>query len=244
MPLVIAALAVAACGGEEAEGGREITVFAASSLTDAFIEMGQAFSAANPGVDVVFNFGGSSDLVSQIDQGAPADVFISADEATMDRLVAAGDAASEPRIVASNTFEIIVESGNPKGITSVADLAGPGLVVVLCADTVPCGKGAADLLAAAGVTVTPKSLEDKVKGVVTKVTTGEADAGIVFTTDVLAAGGAAQGVAIPADLNVVSKYPIVITAEAPDPDGARAFVEFVAGEQGQRILSSYGFTGP
>ena len=140
--------------------------------------------------------------------------------------------------------EIIVEHGNPKAITGLADLAEPGLIVVLCADTVPCGKGAAKVLENAAVTVTPRSFEDKVKGVVTKVTTGEADAGIVFVTDVRAAGDAAAGVEIPADVNVISNYPVVVTKAAPNPEGAQAFVDFVAGDAGQAILAQYGFLAP
>jgi len=220
-----------------------IVVFAASSLTEAFNEIGAAFHTASPDATVQFNFAGSSDLVTQIGQGAPADVFASADDTNMTKLVDAGEAAGSPVSVAKNTFEIIVEKGNPKGIATVADLAKPGLTVVLCATTVPCGKGAAKVLANAKVSVTPKSLEEKVKGVVTKVTTGEADAGIVFVTDVKAAGNAAQGVEIPADINAVSNYPMVVTKEAKNTS-AQAFIDFVAGPQGQAILASHGFLKP
>ena len=165
----------------------DVVVFAASSLTEAFTEIGEAFAAEHPDANVTFNFAGSGDLVTQITEGAPADVFISADDSNMTKLTDAGENATEPVVVARNTFEIIVEQGNPQGITGVADLAEPDLIVVLCADTVPCGKGALKILENAGVTVTPKSLEEKVKGVVTKVSAGEADAGIVFVTDVSAA---------------------------------------------------------
>lgn len=250
IPFLATAMALTACGGgdDDAAGGGEVSgeivVFAASSLTDAFTEMGAAFSAEHPDATVTFNFAGSSDLVSQINEGAPADVFVSADESNMAKLADADGAAGEPVVVASNTFQIIVEAGNPKGIASLADLTDPDLLVVLCADSVPCGKGAAQILSNAGVTVTPASYEDKVKGVVTKVAAGEADAGIVFVTDVTAAGDAAEGVDIPADVNVISKYPIVVTAEAPNPVVARAFVDFVAGEQGRKILASYGFAEP
>ena len=222
----------------------DITVFAASSLTEAFTEIGTAFQAANPDATVTFNFAGSGDLVTQITQGAPADVFASADESNMTKLTDAAANAGAPVVVARNTFEIVTEAGNPKGITGLADLADPDLLVVLCADTVPCGKGAAKILQNATITLTPVSFEDKVKGVVTKVTTGEADAGIVFVTDVKAAGDAAGGVEIPADVNVISKYPIVVTKDAPEPEAAQAFVDFVASDQGQQILASYGFLAP
>ena len=228
--------------GSTASG--DVVVFAASSLTEAFAEMGDAFTAQNPDATVTFNFAGSGDLVTQITEGAPADVFVSADDANMTKLTDAGENAGDPVAIAKNTFEIIVEKGNPKGITGVADLSNPDLIVVLCADTVPCGKGAAKILANAAVTVTPKSFEDKVKGVVTKVAAGEADAGIVFVTDVLAAGDGAAGVEIPADINVISNYPIVVTKEAPSPEAAQAFVDFVAGDAGKAILAKYGFLTP
>jgi molybdate transport system substrate-binding protein len=145
--------------------------------------------------------------------------------------------------IAKNTMEIIVEKGNPKAIGGVADLGKSDLIVVLCADTVPCGKSAATVLANAAVTVAPASLEDKVKGVVTKVTAGEADAGIVYVTDVNAAGDTADGVEIPADINVINNYPIVVTKEATNAAGAQAFIDFVASDAGQAVLAKYGFLG-
>jgi molybdate transport system substrate-binding protein len=243
--LAIGSLVLAACGSDAASPEKgDIVVFAASSLTEAFKEIGTAFHAANPNTNVTFNFAGSSDLVTQIGQGAPADVFASADDSNMKKLIDAGEASATPVAVAKNTFEIIVEKGNPKGVAAVADLAKPGLIVVLCAPTVPCGKGAATILANAKVVVTPKSLEDKVKGVVTKVTAGEADAGIVYVTDVKAAGDKAAGVEIPANVNTVSKYPMVVTKAAKNAQGAQAFIAFVAGPQGQAILASHGFLKP
>lgn len=247
--LAMAGIAVASCGGDDApqtstSGSAvvgSVVVFAASSLTEAFTAIGTAFQVANPDATVTFNFAGSSDLVTQINEGAPADVYASADDSNMAKLTEAGGNATEPVVAARNTFEIIVAPGNPKGIAGVADLADPDLIVVLCADTVPCGTGAAEVLANAGVTVTPKSYEEKVKGVVTKVTVGEADAGIVFVTDVIAAGDAAARVPIPADVNVVSNYPIVVTKNAPNAAAAQAFVDFVASAEGQAILAKYGF---
>lgn len=221
-----------------------VVVFAASSLTEAFTEIADAFGEQHPDANVTFNFAGSGDLVTQITEGAPADVFVAADDFNMAKVTDAGENATEPVIIARNTFEIIVEQGNPADITGVADLANPDLIVVLCADTVPCGKGALQVLENAGVTVTPKSLEDKVKGVVTKVSAGEADAGIVFVTDVSAAGDLAQGVEIPAEINVISNYPIVVTKAAPNPVAAQAFIDFVASDAGQAILAAHGFLAP
>lgn len=219
-------------------------VFAASSLTEAFTEMAEAFTAEHPDANVVFNFAGSSELVTQIIQGAPADVFVSADDLNMTKLTDAGDNAGDPVAVAKNSFAIIVEKGNPQGIVGLGDLANPDLIVVLCADTVPCGKGATKILENTAVMVTPASFEDKVKGVVTKVTAGEADAGIVFVTDVKAAGDDAEGVEIPADVNVISNYPIVVTKESPNPVAGQVFIDFVASDAGQAILATYGFLAP
>ena len=222
----------------------EVVVFAGSSLTEAFNEMATAFKVDNPDATVTFNFAGSGDLVTQITQGAPADIFVSADDSNMKKLIDAGEAVGEPVDIAKNTTQIIVEPGNPKGVTGVADLAKPDLIVVLCADTVPCGKSAATVLKNAGVTVTPASFEDKVKGVVTKVTAGEADAGIVYVTDVMAAGNAAAGVDVPADINVINNYPMALTKESPNPTTAKAFMDFVASDAGQAILAKYGFLAP
>jgi molybdate transport system substrate-binding protein len=222
----------------------DVVVLAASSLTEAFTEIGAAFKADNPDSNVVFTFAGSGDLVTQIGEGAPADVFASADDSNMTKLTDAGESAGQPVSIAKNTMEIIVEKGNPKAITGVADLAKPDLLVVRCADTVPCGKSAAAVLENAAVTLTPVSLEDKVKGVVTKVSAGEADAGIVYVSDVIAAGDTAQGVEIPADINVVNNYPMVVTKEATNPSGAQAFIDYVASPPGQTILATYGYLAP
>ena len=238
----------AACGSDESDtapsGAGDVTVFAAASLTAAFSEIGEAFMVEEPGASVTFNFAASSELVAQIGEGAPADVFASADNGNMVKLTDAGNNATEPKIFATNVLEIIVGPGNPNGIAGVADLADGNLIVVICAAEVPCGKYAAQVFESAGVTVTPKSLEENVKAVVGKVTLGEADAGIVYRTDVTAAGDNAAGVEIPADVNVVVEYPIAVTKEAPNAKGAQAFVDFVSGEQGQKILASYGFLAP
>jgi molybdate transport system substrate-binding protein len=227
---------LAGCSGGDgsSSGDGSVTVFAAASLTDAFTAVGAAFGAATPGSTVTFNFGASSSLATQIEEGSPADVFAAADEATMTELAGAGVLGSEPSVFTTNAAEIIVAPGNPLGITGVADLANPEFVVVACAPAVPCGRYTATVLDRAGVTVTPRSLEENVRGVVSKVLLGEADAGIVYRTDVLAAGNSASGVAIPDETNVVARYPIAVVA----------FVDFVRGPEGQRILATFGFVAP
>jgi molybdate transport system substrate-binding protein len=253
LAIVALAAALAGCGHSDASSGgsgggsaaasKTLTVFAASSLTGAFQELGKQFEAAHQGVKVQFSFGGSSDLVAQIQQGAPADVFASADQANMDKLTKASLNGTPPVVFATNLLSIIVAKGNPKVITGVADLAKPGLKVVLCADGVPCGTYAEQILASAKVDVTPVSLEQNVKGVVTKVTTGEADAGIVYQTDVKAAGDAAAGVAIPTDINVVANYPIASVKTSTQTAVDQAFIAFLTSADGQAFLAQYGF-GP
>lgn len=221
-----------------------VTVFAAASLSAAFTAAETAFEALHPGVDVVTNFAASSELATQISEGAPADVFASADLANMAELTDAGGTAGEPVVFATNLLEIVVEQGNPLGITGVADLADPDLILTICAPEVPCGGYAATIFENAGVTPEPDSLEENVKAVVTKVTAGEADAGIAYTTDVLAVDDLADGVAIPADQNVIAEYPIALTREAPNPEAGQAFIDFLTGPEGQAILAAAGFTAP
>jgi molybdate transport system substrate-binding protein len=244
--LLAGLLPASGCGdGRAGAGGdTELTVFAAASLTGSFTEIGEAFEAANPGVRVRFSFAASSALVRQINEGAPVDVYASADEANMKKLTDAANARGEAETFATNRLEIVTAPGNPEGIEEVADLADPDLVVIVCGTDVPAGKYAAELFTNAGVTVTPKSHEADVKAVVNKVTIGEADAGIVYATDVIAAGDKAAGVEIPDDLNVIATYPIVVTKAASDLDSAEAFVAFVLSDEGQAILAAAGFGGP
>jgi len=248
MPRLLVAIAAVvlatACGGDDRQEGGEIVVFAAASLTGAYAEIGEAFMVAHPGIAVSFNFGSSSDLVTQINEGAPADVFASADEANMSKLSEAGGNAADPQVFATNVLEIIVERNNPLGISGVTDLADRDVVYVTCSPDVPIGEYAAQVLESAGVAVTPASFEENVKGIVTKVTEGEADAGIVYATDVIAAGTDGEGVEIPAGINIVATYPVVATAESHNADGAQAFVDFVLSEAGQKILHTYGFGAP
>ena len=234
--------------GDEADSkpstAGDITVFAAASLTAAFTELGEAFMVGHPDVQVTFNFAASSELVTQIGEGAPADVYASADLSNMTKLTDAGNNASDPVVFATNLLAIMVAPGNPLGITGVADLANPDLIVVVCDPEVPCGKYAAQVFENAAVTVTPKSLEENVNAVVSKVTLGEADAGIVYETDITAAGDEVDGVKIPVDSNVLAQYPIVVTKDAANPALAQAFIDFVNSEPGRQILASYGFLAP
>ncbi len=247
--VALAAVPTVAATTEPAGGlDGDLTVFAAASLTDAFTAIGEAFESEHPDVDVTFNFAASSDLVTQIIEGAPADVFASADQNNMTRLIEAGLVDAErndgdPATFATNSLAIIVEPGNPQGIASVEDLADPDLIVVTTDPEVPIGAYTQEVFDAAGVDVTPDSYEENVRGIVTKVVEGEADAGLVYVTDVIAAGDGAEGVEIPADINVVAEYPIAAVADAPNPDAAAAFNEFVLSDDGQSILAEYGF-GP
>jgi molybdate transport system substrate-binding protein len=252
--LAVVGLVAASCGDESSGGGETtaavtgaggaITVFAAASLTDAFTELGDAFTEANPDANATFSFDASSALVTQITEGAPADVFASADTANMDKLVEAGMNGDEPTIFATNLLTIIVAPGNPLGITGVEDLADPGIKTAICAAEVPCGRYANEIFSNAGVSVTPVTLEQNVRGVVTKVTAGEADAGIVYVTDVTAAGDEASMVEIPEDINVLAEYPIATVAESADAQIGAAFIDFVSGDEGQAILAEYGFGAP
>lgn len=230
--------------GTDVEVEGEITVFAAASLTDAFTELGTAFEAAHPGSTIGFSFDGSSALVQQLVEGAPADVFASADIANMTKVTEAGLEGAEPVTFATNDLAIIVEPGNPLDITNVADLSDPELVVLTCAVEVPCGAYAEEVFANAGVDVTPDSYEQNVRGVAAKVVDGEADAGVVYVTDVVAAGDGAELVEIPADVNVVAEYEIAPLAATDSADVSAAFVDFVTGPDGQTILSDYGFGAP
>ena len=220
-----------------------ITVFAASSLSGAFTTIGADFEKSHPGTMVKFSFAGSSSLAAQIQQGAIGDVFASADQPNMQRLVDAGLTAESPQVFARNALEIVVGKGNPKHITSLADLARSGFVVVLCAPAVPCGRYAAQALQKAGVAAKPASLEADVKAVLGKVALGEADAGIVYVTDVKAAGAGVDGVAIPPALNVVADYPVALLKDSQNSALPRSFVGYVLAD-GQRILTQYGFTNP
>jgi molybdate transport system substrate-binding protein len=242
-------LPLAACGSNDQAGGSgggsgtTLTVLAASSLTGAFTEIGKEFEAAHSGVHVRFSFGGSSDLVSDIQNGAPADVFASADTANMDVLTKDGTATG-PRDFATNVLEIATPPGNPAHVRSFADLGKPGVKVVVCADGVPCGTAAAEMEQRTHVTIHPVSEEQSVTDVLGKVESGDADAGLVYVTDVKAAGTRVTGVPFPQSSQVVNTYPIAALKDSQDATLARQFVDFVLGAQGQKVLKDAGFGKP
>lgn len=233
-------------GASDPAGGLSgsLTVFAASSLTESYTALVDAFMDANPDVDVRLNFAGSAELVAQIAAGAPVDVIATADAASVAAAIDALDASDEPAPqsvrFATSTLQIVVEAGNPLAITSLADLADPDLVVVLCDESVPCGRYAAQALDASRVTLMPASREQSAKAVMSKVLLGEADAGIAYRTDVVAAGDAVTGIALPNALGVVVEYWMA----ARDSALAAAFAAFVLGTVGQETLASYGFGAP
>ena len=233
---------VIACSGSSVEG--QLLVSAAASLTDAFAEVESAFEAENPDVDVVLNLGSSSALREQILEGAPADVFASANTSNMDQVAEAGEVAGEPEIFVTNSLQIAVPTGNPAGVTGLEDFAREELLIGLCAEDVPCGDFGRQALENAGVTPSIDTNEPDVRALLTKIEAGELDAGITYVTDVLSTSGTVEGVDIPAEVNIVAEYPIATLTGAPNPDAAAAWVEFVLSEEGQAILTSYGFTSP
>ena len=267
LPAAMAALALTACSapaggdtspeagtpgavGDELTG--ELAIFAAASLTAAFDELATEFEVRHPSLDVLpITYDGSSVLATQLIEGAAADVFASADARTMTKVADAGLAA-EPVDFATNVLMIAVEPGNPLGIDALDDLAdgatetagGLPISVVLCAAEVPCGSAARSLFTAAGITVTPASEEQNVSAVLTKVKSGEADAGLVYLTDVAAAGGDVDGIEIENADAATNVYPIAALADAPNPEAAIAFVEFVTSEEGRAVLASFGFGMP
>ncbi len=253
---VVAAALASGCGssGESppptaglsgtAEAGGKIVVFAAASLKKSFTDIGEQFKTDNPGASVEFSFAGSSDLVTQLTQGAAADVFASADTNNMDKAAQAGLLAGAPVNFASNTLTIAVAPGNPKNITSFQDLTRPGLNVVACAPPVPCGSATQKVEQATGVQLTPVSEETSVTDVLNKVTTGQADAGIVYVTDALGAGDKVTAVPFAEAADAVNTYPIAVLKGAENPDLARKFVDLVTGETGQKILNQAGFAKP
>jgi molybdate transport system substrate-binding protein len=249
--LLTAASLLGACGGPAAaptagdDGlAGELTVFAAASLTDAFEDLGASFVDAHPDVTVAFNFAGSSTLAAQIVEGAPADVFASADATQVELVADAGLAAGAPTVFATNRLAIAVEAGNPLGIADVDDLARDDLVVVLATPEVPAGRLASQLLASQQLDVTPASLEVDVRAALAKVELGEADAAIVYASDVATASDGVEGVPIPDDRNLVTSYPITTLTDAASAEVADAFVAHVTGPDGQAALEAAGFTAP
>lgn len=254
----IAVIALSSCAGgssdadEPADSGDgaasdaltgELTVYAAASLTAAFDEFATEFEQRHPDVDVLpITYDGSSTLATQLEEGAPADVFASADTANMDRIEEAG-LAEGAEAFATNTLVLVVPAGNPGGVENLADLADPNLTVVLCAPEVPCGAASETLLSNAGVTASVDSAEQNVTAVLTKVASGEADAGLVYVTDAATTDGVESIVPEGAE-KVVNTYPIVALNDAANVDAADAFVAFVRGEEGQAVLAELGFGAP
>lgn len=240
-----ATLALAACGGaeEDAPAGGELTVFAAASLSTVYTDLAGLFAEQHPGAEVRFSFAGSSDLVAQLAAGAPADVLATADEQTMDRAVAEGVVEGEPTVVASNELTLVTPAGNPAGVTGL-DGSLDGAALVVCAPQVPCGAATATLADRLGLTLEPVSEEGSVTDVLGKVTSGQADAGLVYRTDAVTAGDAVEVVPVDGADAVVNRYPIAVTVEATDPALAEAWVELVLGAEGQRVLRTAGFGSP
>ena len=239
----VGVVAIAACSASgskpTAAAPQTLTVFAASSLTEAFDDLGAQFAETHDGAKVQFSFGSSSQLAAQIGQGAPADVFASADTKNMQSVVDAGEAAGTPTDIARNTLTIAVEAGNPKHVTTLADLARSELVVVLCDPTAPCGKFADQVLRSAKVTVAPKSREVSAKATLAKVELGEADAAIVYRSDV-ASSKKVVGVAIPDSVNVTTTLPIVRLAATKRAALADEWIAFVVAHRSE-LVSKYGF---
>jgi molybdate transport system substrate-binding protein len=220
-----------------------ITVFAAASLMGTFTQLGQQFDAAHPGDTVKFSFGPSSGLATQITSGAPADVFASAAPANMDTVVKAGDAAN-PQNFAKNTMEVAVPPKNPANVTSVDDLAKSSVKVALCQPQVPCGVVAAEVFTNAGIKVKPVTLQPDVKSVLTQVELGSVDAGMVYVTDVMAAGTKVKGVKISASDNASTLYPIATISDSKHKSVAQSFVAYVLSPAGQKVLTAAGFEKP
>jgi len=248
----LAAVAAAGCsssgsgsssGASASPAGGTITVFAAASLTETFTQLGKQFEAAHPGDHVKFSFGPSSGLAEQITSGAPADVFASAAPANMDQVVSAGDAFN-PQNFAQNTMEVATPPDNPAKVTSVNDLAEKSVKVALCQPQVPCGAVAAEVFKNAGITVKPVTLQPDVKSVLTQVETGNVDAGMVYVTDVKAAGAKVSGVTISASDNASTEYPIATINSSKQKSEAQAFVNYVLSPAGQQVLTAAGFEKP
>lgn len=234
-------MVVAFAGGCSQPPEPTLTVFAAASLRNAFTAIGERFESENPGVRVDFSFAGSADLLTQLLNGAPADVFAAADTTTMDQAARADLVAGAPAPFAANTLTIVVAPGNPRNVTALRDLTRPELAVVVCAAQVPCGAATTKVEAAAGVRLRPVSEESQVTDVLTKVTSGQADAGLVYVTDAKTAGAAVTAVPFSEAAGAANTYPIAVLTQSASPDLARRFVDIVTGMPGQDILANSGF---
>jgi molybdate transport system substrate-binding protein len=240
-----AGVLLSSCATANGAGQEEpLTVLAAASLKEPFGEIARMFEHDHPGVRVRLVLGGSADLVTQLAQGAPADVLATADITTMARAQATGSLSGTPTPFATNTMTIAVEPGNPRGLAAVSDLARGDLAVVVCAPAVPCGAAAQRVAHRAGVRMRPVSEEGSVAGVLGKVATGQADAGVVYVTDVAGSGGSVEGVPIPAAVNTTNTYPVALVAGTSAEAHAASFVDVVLGDRGQQVLTDAGFGPP
>jgi molybdate transport system substrate-binding protein len=221
-----------------------MTVFAAASLTEAFTQIGKDFEAANRGAKVTFSFAGSSALATQINQGAPADVFASAAAANMKTVTDAGNADGTATVFVRNQLVIAVPKGNPKNVKGLADLTRAGVKVALCAEQVPCGAAAKTAMAAANVSITPVTLEQDVKAALSKVKLGEVDAALVYRTDAKSASSDVDGIEFPESAKAINDYPIVVLSRSANKPAAVAFVAWVTSDKGQAVLATYGFQKP
>jgi molybdate transport system substrate-binding protein len=256
--LIAAALALAGCAGSAGgsdpaatqaatdpvgEPTGKLTIYAAASLEAAFDELATRFEERHPSLDVLpIVYDGSSTLATQIDEGAPVDVFASADETNMQKVVDAGLAES-PALFATNTLVIVTPAGNARSVEDLSDFADDGATIVLCASEVPCGAASQALLSNAGLAVVPASFEQNVTAVLTKVAADEADAGLVYATDARGRGDV-ESIVPEGAADVVNRYPVVALTDAPNPVAARAFAEFVLGGEGQAVLAGLGFGAP
>ncbi|GAA2091213.1 molybdate ABC transporter substrate-binding protein [Actinomadura alba] len=239
--LAVVLLVATGCGG--ASGPTTLTVLAASSLTDVFPELARAYQSSHENVELHFTFSGSQELAEQVKENTPADVLATADTTTMDELAEYVDRSSR-RVIAYTSLTIAVAPGNPRRIRELADLARPGLRVVLAAQGVPAGRYSRQALAKAGVTVRPVSAEIDVRSVLTRVRTGEADAGVVYLTDLRSAGRAASSVPIPAAHNVTAAYPVSVVDDTDHEDASAAFVTWLGSAAAKSVLNEHGFTTP
>ncbi len=258
LPLALVAVLLVGCGGADdvdpsaptttgdpgpaLEG--TLTVFAAASLTEVVDELAEQMQEENPGLTVRASYAGSSDLAAQLQEGAPADVLATADERTMQAVVDAGLTAGEPEVFATNVLTLVTPPDDPAGVASLADAARDDVAVVVCAPQVPCGAATERVEEAAGVTLSPVSEEGSVTDVLGKVTSGEADAGLVYVTDARRAGDAVRVVDVPEAAAAVNRYPVAALADAASPEAAAAFVDLLAGPDGQELLADAGFGPP
>ena len=250
--VLVATLVLGGCGsdapvgssGGSDQGTGTVRVLAAASLTEAFTALADTFESDHPGTEVALSFDSSATLAEQVAQGAPADVLATADERTMAKVADDGGTRVEPRAFASNRLQLVVPPDNPAAIERFADLEQPGTTFVVCVESAPCGKLAATLLDGAGITAEPASEEVDVKAVLSRVALDEADAGLVYATDAVAAGDAVRAIDVPASADSPTRYPIAALADADEPALAEDWVRLVLSRRGQQVLADAGFGKP